>query len=308
MSRNFLKYLAGVSLLSLGLAVPAVAARVAVVASDDYAVFRRAASGFWDYLSAQDDVSGPLEDSYIVLDGDVDHALERLRRINPELVLALGNNAARTVHQQLRDVPMVFAVVSDPVRYGIVDNLASPGTLLSGVSIDIPVELKIDMLLRVIGPVKTIGTIYSPGEIDRIETLKQHLSGLGIAFSTRLVHEDSDIIRAAHGLGQIDLFWMVSDPAIYTPSNRELLFGWLRGRGVPILTPAEKFLAGRNGGDLAIAIDPDQSGRQAGRIAARFLQHASISQPVQSPSVDGLLLFVKKRSGLRVPANAIPVE
>jgi len=308
MTRGCLAYLAGVTLLGLVLATPAAAARVAVVASEDYPVFRLAASGFWDYLSDQAGMSGPLADNYIILESDAGRILERLNKMNPELVLALGNNAARAIHRQLPGMPLVFAIVSDPVRYGIVDNLSSPGALFSGVSIDIPVELKIEMLLHAIGPVKSIGTIYSPGEIDRIEALKVHLSERGIAFSTRLVHEDSDIIRAARGLGQIDIFWMVSDPVIYTPSNRDLLFSWLHSHGVAILTPSEKFLAGRNGGDLAIVIDPEKSGRQAGQIAARFLQRTAISQPVQFPSADGLLLLYKKSSGLRVPANAIPVE
>jgi putative tryptophan/tyrosine transport system substrate-binding protein len=67
--------------------------------------------------------------------GDADwirSAATQLLRLSPDLVLANGTPAAKTMQQASRTVPVIFIAGSDPVLDGLVPNLAHPGGNLTG--------------------------------------------------------------------------------------------------------------------------------------------------------------------------------
>src|SRR5947208_10114044 len=67
--------------------------------------------------------------------GDADwirSAAAQLLRLAPDVILANGDAAARTVQQSTRTVPVIFIAGSDAVANGLVENLARPGGNLTG--------------------------------------------------------------------------------------------------------------------------------------------------------------------------------
>jgi putative tryptophan/tyrosine transport system substrate-binding protein len=67
--------------------------------------------------------------------GDVDwirSAGAQLLRLAPDVILANGTPAARTMQQLTRTVPVIFIAGSDPVVDGLVMSLAHPGGNLTG--------------------------------------------------------------------------------------------------------------------------------------------------------------------------------
>ena len=68
--------------------------------------------------------------------GDVDwirSAAAQLLRLAPDVILANGTPAAKTMQQASRTVPVIFIAGSDPVLDGLVPSLAHPGGNLTGV-------------------------------------------------------------------------------------------------------------------------------------------------------------------------------
>src|SRR5262245_31346483 len=59
------------------------------------------------------------------------HAAE-LAALAPDVILANGSSAVGPLLQETRNVPIVFALVSDPVGAGFVDSLARPGGNATG--------------------------------------------------------------------------------------------------------------------------------------------------------------------------------
>jgi putative ABC transport system substrate-binding protein len=55
-----------------------------------------------------------------------------LVRRNPDVIVTIGTPALAAVRQHTRNIPVVFAVVADPVRAGIVESLARPGGPTTG--------------------------------------------------------------------------------------------------------------------------------------------------------------------------------
>jgi putative tryptophan/tyrosine transport system substrate-binding protein len=67
--------------------------------------------------------------------GDADwirSAAAQLLRLAPDVILANGTPAARTMQQSSRTVPVIFIAGSDPVLDGLVPSLAHPGGNLTG--------------------------------------------------------------------------------------------------------------------------------------------------------------------------------
>jgi ABC-type uncharacterized transport system substrate-binding protein len=51
---------------------------------------------------------------------------KELVQLNPDVIFASPSNAVLLVQRETRNVPIVFARVSDPIRQGVVENLARP--------------------------------------------------------------------------------------------------------------------------------------------------------------------------------------
>src|SRR6266850_4923028 len=80
-------------------------------------------------------------------------AAAQLLRRAPDVILAIGDAAARTVQQSTRTVPVIFIAGSDPVANGLVQSLAHPGGNLTGFSVFEPsLGAKLLELLKEIAP------------------------------------------------------------------------------------------------------------------------------------------------------------
>src|SRR3989442_10927526 len=88
--------------------------------------------------------------------GDADwirSAAAQLLRLAPDVILATGTPAAKTMQQASRTVPVIFIAGSDPVLDGLVPSLAHPGGNLTGFYVFEPsLAAKLLELLKEIAP------------------------------------------------------------------------------------------------------------------------------------------------------------
>ena len=88
--------------------------------------------------------------------GDADwirSAAAQLLRLAPDVILANGTPAAKTMQQASRTVPVIFIAGSDPVLDGLVPSLAHPGGNLTGFYVFEPsLAAKLLELLKEIAP------------------------------------------------------------------------------------------------------------------------------------------------------------
>jgi putative ABC transport system substrate-binding protein len=91
-------------------------------------------------------------------------AAAQLLRLSPDLVLANGTPAAKTMQQASRTVPVIFIAGSDPVLDGLVPSLAHPGGNLTGVYVfepSIPGKL-LELLKEVVPHVRRVAILTNP--------------------------------------------------------------------------------------------------------------------------------------------------
>ncbi len=89
-----------------------------------------------------------------------------------DLIFSLGTSASMVVAREIKDVPIVFSVVFDPVEAGLVKDWKSSGNNVTGTSTMIPMSTIMDHL-RLLAPVKRLAVLYTPGEKNSESTLRR---------------------------------------------------------------------------------------------------------------------------------------
>jgi putative ABC transport system substrate-binding protein len=105
------------------------------------------------------------------------HAAELVKKISGQklgLVLSLGTSITVPLSREIRDLPIVFSVVYDPVEAGIATSWKNSGNNTTGSSSFIPMSTLMDTLKK-FAPVKRLAVLYTPGEKNSESQLRDLL-------------------------------------------------------------------------------------------------------------------------------------
>jgi putative ABC transport system substrate-binding protein len=89
-----------------------------------------------------------------------------------DLMLTLGTSATIAVSKEIKDIPIVFSQVYDPIDSGIARDMKSSGNNTTGASTRIPVG-KIIKNLQAFAPAGKLAVPYTPGEKNSEAVLKE---------------------------------------------------------------------------------------------------------------------------------------
>ena len=147
----------------------------------------KADEGFMDYLK-----SAGLNVEFVIRNINTDSKLlpgivEEIREQKPDVVYTqstevtqgiAGTDAEPDHGKFIRDIPVVFSMVGDPLGANLVKNLEQPGRNLTGAIhlIELPVQLKAMQLYM---PIKRLGMLYTPhvkAQVRRYDQLKKLLA------------------------------------------------------------------------------------------------------------------------------------
>lgn len=89
-----------------------------------------------------------------------------------DLIVTLGTIATIAVTKEIKDVPVVFSMVYDPVEAGISKNWGSSGNNSAGASNRFPLSILMQRLQE-LGPFKRLAVLFTPGEKNSESQLKE---------------------------------------------------------------------------------------------------------------------------------------
>lgn len=123
---------------------------VASVQSMDVAPYNEAFSGFESVCHA--------ENKRIFLSELKEGTLaQKLSAISPDLILAIGPDALHAV-KELSPLPILYTMVLNP------EPVLKEASHITGVSINIPQEKQLDIILKILPGTTRIGLLYNPEE------------------------------------------------------------------------------------------------------------------------------------------------
>lgn len=137
-----------------------------------------------------------------------------------DLVYAIATPSAQAVVNAVKDMPVLFAAVTDPLDAKLVDDIESPSGNVTGASDFNPASTQqlMDFIVQFIPNVEKVGIIINEGEPNAVvmaEIAEEQLAKHGIELVRAGVTNSSEVQQAAQSLvGRVDAFFVTLDNVV----------------------------------------------------------------------------------------------
>jgi putative ABC transport system substrate-binding protein len=229
----------------------------------------------------------------------------------PDVILAHSSAAVAPLLEATRTVPIVFAVVADPVGAGYVDSLARPGGNATGfTNFEYTIAGKWLELLKDVAPGVTRAAVLresaiaaGPAQFGAIRAVAQ---SLGVEVRPVEVRDSGEIERAitAFARGSNDGLIVTGSPAAIV--HRALIVALAARHRLPAVYNTRIFVT--SGGLISYGADNIDPFRRAASYIDRILKGEKPADlPVQAPNKYELVINLKtaKALGIEMPTSVL---
>jgi putative ABC transport system substrate-binding protein len=226
-------------------------------------------------------------------DANKARAAELVKKFSAEkkdLIITLGTSMTVPVAREIKDIPIVFGVVYDPVEAGIARDWKSSGNNTTGATTRFPLKKVID-ILREFRKVGRLAVLYTPGEKNSESQLKdlqqiQGLDGLRI-IPVPLTKKEEIAQILPEVLRTCDALYVTGSNLVN--SQIAPIVEMATKANVVTITHLDDLAA--KGVLLAVCSDSYQIGRMVGEKAVRILKGAKpASIPIESPKEQSVVI------------------
>ncbi|GMO35270.1 ABC transporter substrate-binding protein [Bradyrhizobium sp. TM233] len=233
---------------------------------------------------------------------------DELIALNPDILLAVGTPSVEELRRRTTTIPIVFAVVTDPVSQGFVENLAHPGGNITGFTdYDGPLAGKwLEMLTQVTPKVSRVVVVYNPATAPfaplMLRTIEDAARTLHVTVEPAPVNDAASIAALA---SRRDGGFLIL-PDFFTMANRGQLLAAIAQARVPAVFWSRTFVG--EGGLMSYSTDSAEQLRRAADYIDRILKGARPADlPVQNPTKFELAVNLKtaREFGVTLPPGLI---
>ena len=220
-----------------------------------------------------------------------------------DLIIAVSTSAAIAVTKVVKDVPIVFSTVYDPIEAGIAKEWKSSGNNTTGSSTRIPM-VKVMKSLKDFAPVNKVAVLYTPGEKNselQLIELQKNQENSQIKVIPVILSKEEDVARILpQVVDTVDAFYLTGSSIV--------------GATVPIIVkiaskPRVTTISHLDdlidkGALLGVCVDSYRVGRLAGEKAVKILKGAKPSSlPIETPKKLDVVLNMKtaKEGKFQIP-------
>lgn len=240
--------------------------------------------GIIDYLSENGvDAEYDLQNA----NGDVNTAAQIALKYKDEKVdvaVGIATPVALALANTIKDIPVVFGTITDPLGAGLVTTLEHGEGNVTGMSDAIPTEQHIEMFKEIAG-IKTLGYIYTSNEansISSLELVKNACQKFGISLVTQAITNSSEVKQAAETIiDRVDGIYLTTDNTVFSAlssliqvfdkARKPIFSGDVTGAmagGCAIASGFNYYKAGRATGEMVLQI---LNGKKPSEMAVRFM-------------------------------------
>ncbi len=227
--------------------------------------------GITDEISgARKDVQFDLQNANADM-GTAAQIAQRFKSSKVKVAVAIATPTAQAMANALKDIPVVFSAVTDPVSAGLVASLDKGGPNVTGTSDMTPVREQLDLLVS-LKPNARIGHVYNAGEANSVklaELVQAYCAEKGLAFVPATVTNSSEVRQALLSIaGRVDGVYLGNDNTVFSAISAVTEI--CNERKLPLVT-ADPSSAETMPVLAALGFDYYAMGRATGRIALRIL-------------------------------------
>jgi putative tryptophan/tyrosine transport system substrate-binding protein len=242
--------------------------------------------------------------------GSMRRFAKELVALQPDLFLSSTTPTTTALLQQTRTIPIVFAIVADPIGSGFVASFARPGGNVTGFIFTEPTMAgKWLELLKEIAPrVARVAMLFNPASATYAEYWLSPFKAAAASFAIEPiaapVRDRSELESVVAAQAREPNGGLIAMPDSFTDAHRAEITSLAARYRLPAVYPFRFFV--EVGGLMSYGVDRTDNFRRAAAYADRILKGEKPSElPVQAPFKYELVINLKtaKALGLDVPLH-----
>jgi ABC-type uncharacterized transport system substrate-binding protein len=227
--------------------------------------------------------------------------------LTPDVILANSPLVLRALREQTSTIPIVFALVVDPVGEGFIKSLAQPGGNITGfTSLEYSLSGKWLEVLKEIAPsVRRVDVINQAENVTGagyLRALESAALTMGVQLIAGHVRDAPEIERAIEATASQSNSGLIILPSPLALVNREVIVNLAAQHRLPAVYPFRYFVT--SGGLMSYGVDTVEVFRRSASYIDPILKgEQPAALPVQPPTKFELVVNLKaaKALGLDVP-------
>jgi putative ABC transport system substrate-binding protein len=233
--------------------------------------------------------------------------------LRPDAIFGVTTAALSALSRETRTIPIVFAIVADPIGGGFAASLAHPSGNITGfAALDSAMGGKWVGLLKEIAPrTARIALLFNPATASPLQfympTIQAAASSLGVDVSAAPVRAKDEIEGVISGQARNPGGGLIVMPDVFNARNSDFIISLAARYSVPAIYFNATYFA-RSGGLITYGDDYAEECRLAAGYIDRILRGAKPEElPIQQPTKFELAINLKtaKALGLTVPASLL---
>jgi putative ABC transport system substrate-binding protein len=235
---------------------------------------------------------------------------KELVELRPDAIFGQTTPVIGVLTRETQTIPIVFALVADPIASGFTQSLALPGGNITGFTTQEPemggkwVGLLKEMAPRTVRAAILFNPATAPTPQLYMPSIQAAATPFAIQTSAAPVHAKDEIEGVIAALARDPGGGLIVMPDIFNATNRDLIIVLAARYGVPaVYSPATYFAEA--GGLISCVTDFAEQFRQAAAYIDRILRGASPADlPIQQPTKFELVINLRTANALGV---AVPL-
>jgi putative ABC transport system substrate-binding protein len=160
----------------------------------------------YDYQNAQGDMANATT------------IAQKFKNDKLDLVHAIATPTSQAAVKVIKNHPIVYSSVTDPVDAGLVKTMGPSGTNVTGISDAWPIERQIELYHQMVPSAKKWGTIYNAGDANSVKSIswtRDAMKKLGLELVEVTISNSAEVYTGAQTLvGRVDAIYITSDNTV----------------------------------------------------------------------------------------------
>ena len=214
-----------------------------------------------------------------------------------DLYVPIFTSTSQAIKASVKNKPIVFAAVTDPVKAELLANPEHPEGNITGVSDLWPIGANLDLILRIVPTIKTIGVVYDPGDESSsvtIPILQEECKARNLNLLLKPVTSSQEIAQSLSTMiGKVDALFTANDVTV--TASFTVLVSFAIDNKVPLF--AGDYSSVERGAIAAVGQNYYNVGHEAGIMIIELIQGKSMDE-----------LSVKYTTGGDIYLNSLAAE
>lgn len=224
-----------------------------------------------------------------------------------DIIIAIATPAAQAT-AKIKDIPIIFSAVTDPVSAGLVKSMENPGANITGTSDAVSAAKIMGLAQKMVPDIRTVGALYSSAEVNSrsvINDLNDYARDNNLQVIEKQIMNTSELQQAAQSfIGKVDIVFSPIDNNVASAISAAVKV--FNDAKIPFFVSADSMV--KDGGLATYGISYVELGQKTGKMAADVLGGADpATMPVQV--MKEVKIYINQKTadaiGLEIPADIL---